>query len=211
MERGARLRRVDPSRRSASVDLRDHADRDILAAIADRDEDALRELYRRYGSLCFGLATRVAGDRTLAEDVVQEVFVAVWERASRFEAERGSVRSWLLTQVHHRAVDVVRRETSTRRRNLVLTLEDPERETRAPDAFVEEEWIALRRAQVRTAITTLSAEQREVLELAYFGGMTQREIADRLEVPLGTVKSRTITGLRRLRAELGTEGGEEER
>lgn len=197
--------------RGTSVDLRDRADRDLVAAIARRDEDALRELYRRYGGLCFGLARRVASDQTLAEDVVQEVFTTVWQRAEDFVEERGSVRAWLLTQAHHRAVDVVRRETSSRRRNVALTLPDPEREERAPDAVVEEEWIALRRAQVREAITGLSVEQREVLELAYFGGLTQREIADRIDIPLGTVKSRTITALRVLRGRLGAEPGEEER
>lgn len=187
---------------SSAAGLVEQADRDLLHGMVRRDEGSLRELYRRYGSLAFGLALRVTRDRTLAEDVVQDVFVAVWERAASFDDARGSVRSWLLTQVHHRAVDLVRRETSSRRRNLVLTLPDPDREPVDTDRIVEEDWIAHRRTEVRAALSGLPAEQQQVLDLAYFQGCTQREIAERLSVPLGTVKSRTITGLRTLRARL---------
>lgn len=170
--------------------------------MARGDEDGLRELYRRYSGIAFGLASRIAKDRTIAEDVVQEVFVGVWNRAAGFDDARGSVRSWILTQIHHRSVDHIRREESARRRNLTLTLPDPDREPPSSDVIVEEEWIALRRTQVRTALEGLSADQRQVLELAYFSGMTQREIADRTGTPLGTVKSRTITALRLLRSRL---------
>lgn len=187
------------------TELRDHADRDLLAAMAHGDEDALREIYRRYGGICFGLAARIVADRSLAEDVVQEVFVGAWRAANGFDADRGSVRSWLLTQIHHRAVDTIRREASERRRNQVLTLPDPDREPAASDAIVEEEWISMRRAQVRGALSQLSSDQREVLELAYFTGLTQRQISEQLGAPLGTVKSRTITALRRLRTALSAD------
>ena len=191
--------------RGRVTQLRDHADRDVLHAMAQGDEDALREIYRRYGGLCFGLAARILGDRSLAEDVVQEVFLAAWRAASGFDADRGSVRSWLLTQIHHRAVDAIRREASERRRNQVLALPDLDREPAPSDAVVEQEWISMRREQVRGALTQLSTDQREVLELAYFSGLTQRQIAERLDAPLGTVKSRTITALRRLRATLSAD------
>jgi RNA polymerase sigma factor (sigma-70 family) len=192
-----------------TVDFRDRDDRAVIDAICARDEEGLRELYRRYGTVCYSLALRITRDRSLAEDVVQEVFVAAWDRASTFEETRGSVRSWLVTQAHHRAVDVVRKETSTKRRNLVLTVADPDRELPGADAVVEEEWLSQRRGQVRAAVAQLPENQQQVLQLAYFSGMTQREIADQIGVPLGTVKSRTITGLRQLKAHLGDTTGED--
>jgi RNA polymerase sigma-70 factor (ECF subfamily) len=207
MRSPAILRSVEGGSHAGS-DLTDREDRELLSAMARREDDALRELYRRYGSAVFALAVRITRDRAFAEDVIQEVFIAAWDRATSFDETRGSVRAWLLTRAHHRSVDRVRGETATRRRNLVLTLDDPDREPAAPDRIVEDDWISRRRDEVRAALEHLSAEQQEVLELAYFGGFTQREIAGRVGVPLGTVKSRTITALRTLRARLSA--GEEE-
>lgn len=208
MRSSAILRSVDGGARAGSG-LADREDRDLLAGMARREEASLRELYRRYGPASFGLALRVTRDRSFAEDVVQEVFLAAWERASVFDDARGSVRSWLLTQIHHRAVDRVRRESATRRRNLTLTLPDPDQEPTAPDEHVAEgDWLRRRREAVRAALVHLPREQQEALQLAYFEGCTQREIAERVGVPLGTVKSRTITAMRALRAKLAT--GEED-
>jgi RNA polymerase sigma-70 factor (ECF subfamily) len=140
-------------------------------------------------------------DRQHAEDVVQEVFGTVWRRAATFDPARGRVRTWLLTQVHHRAVDLVRREEAERRRPKFAT--DPS--VPSSDEVVEDEWLVDRRRRVTAALDQLPDEQREVIELAYFGGLTQTQVAAARKIPLGTVKSRTLAGLRRLRSILGEE------
>jgi len=142
---------------------------------------------------------RILGDRALAEEVLQEVFLSVWRKAGAYDGARGSVRSWLLTQIHHRAVDVVRHEEAERRRNANQT---PDVAEHAIDDVVEESWISSRREQVRDALKDLPQEQREVLELAYYGGMTQKQVAERTGLPIGTVKSRTLAAMKRLRATL---------
>lgn len=181
------------------ADLQDHRDRELLARTAGGDEDAFVELYRRYGAAAHGLALRVTGDRASAEDVVQEVFVSVWRRAGSYDPGRGTARSWLLAQVHHRAVDAVRREEAQRRR--AIPGEPPA--AADPDDIVEGDWLAARRLQVRAALGRLEPDQRTVLELAYFGALTQSQVAERLGIPLGTVKSRTLAALRRLRPLVG--------
>jgi RNA polymerase sigma-70 factor (ECF subfamily) len=183
-------------------DLQDRRDRDLLARTARGEEEAFAELFRRYGSAGLGLAVRVARDRAVAEDVVQEVFVSVWRRASAYDPARGSVRSWLLAQIHHRAVDAIRREEAQRRRAMgpapVLTLD--------AEDVIEEDWLRSRRLRVRDAMRTLSDEQRSILELAYFDGLTQAQIATKAAIPLGTVKSRTVAAMRKLRDAMA--GGE---
>ena len=163
-----------------------------MGRIAEGHSDGFRDLYSRYASTAAGLAYRVIGDQVLAEEVVQEVFLSVWRSASA----RGSVRSWLLTQVHHRAVDVIRREDAERRRSLRqpdLIQADP------TEDVVEDEWLRGRRADIRVALRTISDDQRQVLHLAYFDGLTQSQVAEKLGIPLGTVKSRTLSAMLKLR------------
>lgn len=162
------------------------------------DEDAFRELYRRYGGIAYGLAVKILRQQNLAEEVVQEVFVSVWKRADTFESDRGNLRAWLLTQVHHRAVDLIRKEEAARKRDRHLVPEEVS--PSHADQIVEDAWTAQQRVRVRSALENLPLEQREVLELAYFGGLTQRQIALDTGMPLGTVKSRTMVALKSLRS-----------
>lgn len=179
------------------------SDEALVALVARADEDALAELYDRFGRIAYGLALRIVRDPALAEDVVQEGFLAVWRSAGRFVAERAKASTWILTLVHRRAVDLVRREAPRRAEPLKAVRHA------AGDDTEDEAWLRLQRAHVREALTRLPDQQREALELAYFGGFTQSELADRLGEPLGTIKSRMFTGLARLR-EVLSEGGHEE-
>lgn len=159
------------------------------------DEDALAELYDRYGRVAFGLARRVLRSESLAEDAVQEGFFAAWRGAAGFSPERGSARAWLLTLVHRRAVDMVRRSVR-RRESLAEAITEGLLEAAddvAADAALLEE-----RRRVQAALARLQPDGRQLLELAYYGGLTQSELAARLDVPLGTIKSRTSAALRRL-------------
>jgi RNA polymerase sigma factor (sigma-70 family) len=178
-----------------------HLSDEALVLLAARSEQhALAELYDRYGRTAYGLALRILRDEALAEDAVQEGFLAVWRTASRFVPERGKASTWILTLVHRRAVDVVRREQ--RRRTDALD------EAAEPGgASVDEEaWLRLQRERVQSALRQLPDQQREALELAYYGGFTQSELAERLGQPLGTIKSRMFAGLARLRELLGDPG-----
>ncbi len=166
------------------------SDEALLALIARADEQALAELYRRLDSVAYGLAFRILRDDALAQDAVQEAFLGVWRGAGRFTAERAKPSTWVLTLVHRRAVDLVRREE--RRRTEPL---DPDEAGEAPVATADD---IARREAVREALRTLPGEQREAIELAYYGGYTQAELAERLGQPLGTIKSRMFTGLARL-------------
>jgi RNA polymerase sigma-70 factor, ECF subfamily len=172
------------------VSLSDEA---LLAIIATPDGDrALAELYDRYGRVAYGLAYRVLQDSSLAEDAVQEAFLTVWRTAGTYIRERGKPSTWLLTLVHRRAVDLVRRE---QRRRRPAPVEEPATPTPAAE---EEATLRDRRRAVQAALQQLPPDQREAIELAYYGGLTQAELAEQLSVPLGTVKSRMFAGLRRL-------------
>jgi RNA polymerase sigma factor (sigma-70 family) len=171
----------------------ERSDEELLAAIAAGDDDALGALYDRFGRLAYGVAFGVLRDQALAEDAVQEAFLAVWRSARSYREERAKPSTWLLTLVHRRAVDLVRREDRRRAEPLV---EPPERAGRA---VAEEADLRERRTAVQAALRALPNDQRQALELAYYGGYTQSELAERLGVPLGTVKSRMFAGLRRLR------------
>lgn len=174
----------------------------LLARVGDGDEAAIEALYQRYGGACFALARRILDDPQLAEDVVQQVFLAMWQ-GSGYDPRRGAVSTWLLSITHHKAVDSVRKESNRRKRTAgEQTLLEVAAAGPGPD---EEAWTRLRAERTRGALRLLPAEQREVLLLAYYGGYTQREIADLTGLPLGTVKSRTLTALRRLREHLGTD------
>jgi RNA polymerase sigma factor (sigma-70 family) len=176
------------------------SDEALVALVARSEQSALAELYDRYGRTAYGLAIRVLRDEKLAEDAVQEAFLAVWRTAARFVPERGKASTWILTLVHRRAVDVVRREQ--RRRTDAL---DESHE--AAGASVDEEvWLRLQRERVQHALRQLPDQQREALELAFYGGFTQSELAERLGQPLGTIKSRMFAGLSRLRELLGDPG-----
>jgi RNA polymerase sigma-70 factor (ECF subfamily) len=180
------------------VSYRERDDEDVLASVQGRDDGALAELYDRYGRLAFGLAYRILGERGVAEDVVQEAFLAVWRRAGSYRAERGSVRAWLMSIVHNAAID--RRRGRFKREQSDVALDDLafmlESDAEETFATVAEGIVA---EQVRRALAGLPDEQRQAIELAYFGGLTQQEIAARTGTPLGTVKSRLRLGLHKLR------------
>ena len=181
-------------------------DRALVARVAQGDGSALEALYGRYGRACYGLARRILVDDQFAQDCVQEVFLALWRDASRFDASRGGFSSWLLSMTHHKAVDAVRREETLRKRRTGADVLET-RETDGP-AVDEEVWASLRGERVRAALRGLPDVQREALTLAYFGGYTQREIAGLTSTPLGTVKTRMLSGMRRLRVDLdGVSGG----
>jgi RNA polymerase sigma-70 factor (ECF subfamily) len=178
-----------------------HLSDEALVALAARSEQsALAELYDRFGRTAYGLALRILRDEALAEDAVQEGFLAAWRTAPRFVPGRGKASTWLLTLVHRRAVDLVRREERRRADSLELTAEPGGGEVD------EEAWLRLQRERVQTALRQLPDQQREALELAYYGGFTQSELAERLGQPLGTIKSRMFAGLARLRELLGDPG-----
>jgi RNA polymerase sigma-70 factor (ECF subfamily) len=179
------------------------ADQMMVERIARGDESALRELFVAYGPHAKALAQRVVASPTLAEEVVQEVFLAVWRNAGDYRPELGSVRAWLFTAVHNRAVDSVRREESFRRRAQDEAVLIPEAgEPDVAELVAENDELALRRKRMRAALDQLPDEQRSVLELMYFKGRTQAAISQETGIPLGTVKSRTLLGMRRLRKEL---------
>jgi RNA polymerase sigma-70 factor (ECF subfamily) len=179
-----------------------HLSDEALVALAARSEQtALAELYDRFGRPAYGLALRILRDEALAEDAVQEAFLALWRTASRFVPERGKASTWILTLVHRRAVDLVRREE---RRHADTLEHAPEQESR--DLVEEEAWLRLQRERVQDALRKLPDQQREAIELAYYGGFTQSELAERLGEPLGTIKSRMFMGLGRLRELLGEPG-----
>jgi len=186
----------------------DPADVQIIQRVVAGDQQALGELYDRWSKPAFSLARRVCADEGLAEDVVQEVFIAFWREPARFDPARGAFGSWLLTLVHHKAVDAVRRESAIRRRT-VPAAEDGEEWSVAPGPGADQAALgAVVAGQVRDALGRLPNEQREALALAYYGGYTQREVATLTGVPLGTVKSRMFTGVQRLRSVLGPLLGE---
>ncbi len=169
----------------------------LVALVTEGDGAALESLYGRYGRPCFALARRILTDEQLAQDVVQEVFLTLWRDAARFDSTRGGFSSWLLSMTHHKAVDSVRREENLRKRRTTSEmLEFQESDTPSPE---DEVWSMLRRDRVRTALEGLPVPQREALVLSYFGGYTQREIAQLTGTPLGTVKTRMLAGMRRLR------------
>jgi RNA polymerase sigma-70 factor (ECF subfamily) len=188
-------------------DLQDRRDRDLIDRVSGGDHAAFSELYRRYSPSAFGLANRILGDQTMAEEVLQEVFLSVWRRAGAFDPARGSVRSWLFAQIHHRSVDVVRREEAERRRSRGTV--EPEATEEDVEDVIEESWLSARRENVKSALTSLPPEQRQVIELAYYNGLTQTQVADAMGVPLGTVKSRTLAAMRRLRQALSGQAVED--
>jgi RNA polymerase sigma factor (sigma-70 family) len=188
-----------PGLRGRSASSTDDADQAVLALVIAGQLDALQELYDRDRVIAYSIALRITADASLAEDVVQDAFLGVWRNAARYADGRGSVKTWLLSIVHHRAVDAVRRRRPT--------AELPDREDVPPAALtIPDIWPdvagSLDRAEIAAAMASLSDAQREAIELAYWAGLTQQEIADRTGAPLGTVKSRVRLGLLALRKTL---------
>jgi RNA polymerase sigma-70 factor, ECF subfamily len=182
-------------------DLRALADEDLMQLVRRGRAEAFEVIYERHASAAFSLAYRIVGTRNGAEDTTQEAFLSIWRSGARYERARGSVRTWVLGIVHHRAIDHLRRATVHDRR-------------RASDEGMEERFEASERTDVevarrdeartvREAIGSLPAEQCQVIELAYFGGFTHTEIADMLDAPVGTIKGRMRLGLKKMREQLG--------
>jgi RNA polymerase sigma-70 factor, ECF subfamily len=161
-------------------------DDDLLERVAAGDDVALQQLYRRLSPPAYGLALRVLRDEHLAQDAVQEAFLQVWRDAGRFDPQRSSARGWVLTLVHRRAVDRVRREDLQRRNAGLLALHREE----GPDHVAEVVQLRAEQRAVRTAMGHLTTLQRQALEMAYFEGKTQTQIAGELDIPLGTAKTR---------------------
>ncbi len=182
-------------------DLRSLADEDVMQLVRRGDARAFEVIYERHSPAAFSLAYRMMGTRAGAEDVTQDAFLSLWRSGARYDRARGSVRTWVLGIVHHRAIDALRRATVHDRR-------------RAGDEGIEERFEAAERTDVeaarreeagtvRGALSSLPADQSQVIELAYFGGFTHTEIADMLDAPVGTVKGRMRLGLKKMRAQLG--------
>jgi RNA polymerase sigma factor (sigma-70 family) len=171
------------------------SDEALVALVARGDESALAELYDRVGRIAYGLAFRILREERLAEDAVQEGFLAVWRGAAGFRADRAKATTWILTLVHRRAVDLVRREERRR----AEPLGEEAASVAGSETTEEAAWLRFERERVQAALEQLPDNQREAIELAYYGGFSQSELAERLGVPLGTVKSRMFAGLTRLR------------
>jgi RNA polymerase sigma-70 factor, ECF subfamily len=182
-------------------DLRSLADEDVMQLVRRGDAQAFEIVYERHSAAAFSLAYRMMGTRSGAEDVTQDAFLSLWRSGARYDRARGSVRTWVLGIVHHRAIDALRRSTVHDKR-------------RASDEGIEERFEAAERTDVeaarreeagtvRNALSTLPADQCQVIELAYFGGFTHTEIAEMLEAPVGTIKGRMRLGLKKMRAQLG--------
>jgi RNA polymerase sigma factor (sigma-70 family) len=184
---------------SAAFGLSGLDDRALIAMVSEGDGRALEVLYSRYGKACYSLARRILVDEQYAQDCVQEVFLTIWRDCSKFDPAKGGFASWLLSMTHHKAVDAVRREETVRKRRAA-----PEalEETVSTLDVDEEVWSSLRGERVRAALQALPQVQREALTLAYFGGYTQREIAGLTDTPLGTVKTRMLAGMQRMRSGL---------
>jgi RNA polymerase sigma-70 factor (ECF subfamily) len=174
----------------------------LLALVARGDTASFARLYDQYSEAAYSLALRVVRDRDLAADVVQEAFLAVWKQAKTFNARRGQPSTWILTVTHNKAVDTVRRE----QRRRTETIEERHEQADPGRPVEERAWLGVTRERVRTALRRLPDPHREVLELAYFDGYTQSELAERLALPIGTVKSRTFAAMTALRGELAQAG-----
>jgi RNA polymerase sigma-70 factor (ECF subfamily) len=180
-------------------------DLELHRRLSTGDRGAFDELYARYGAAAYGLALRIAVQEAVAQEVVQEAFLALWRAPEAYDPARGTFRTFFLSLVHHRAVDAVRREERLRQRSERASNLEPVRGEDVADEVVEGAYLSVRRKQVREALTTLPPEQRQVVGLAYFGGYTQTRIAQDLGIPLGTVKTRTLAAMRKLRRALSGE------
>ena len=190
----------------AGAALRRLADEELMDRVRDGDSAAFSVIYDRHGTTAFSLAYRMAGKRNVAEDVVQEAFLSLWRTSARYDASRGSVRTWVLGIVHNRAIDALRRSNVHDKRR--ASDEGIEERFAAPERTDAEAHRRSEAGEVRAALGLLPPDQLKVIELAYFGGFTHSEIAEMLETPLGTVKGRMRLGLEKLRGVLGEEAAE---
>jgi RNA polymerase sigma-70 factor, ECF subfamily len=177
------------------------ADEELMPLVGEKDPEAFEVLYDRHGGVAYSLAYRIVGEKAAAEDVTQEAFISIWRSGARFDRARGSVRSWMLSIVRNRAIDMLRSRAGKAPK---LTFDDDEILEQRPSAELTEEE-AMRHetaSEVRGALGGLPGEQSKVIELAYFGGFSQSEISRMLGVPLGTVKGRMRLGLEKIRGEL---------
>ena len=172
------------------------ADEDLISLVEAADADAFATLYDRHSRAAFSLAYRMMGERQASEDLAQDAFLKVWRSASSYRAERGSVRTWILSIVHNRGIDQLRSHASRRRTQDRIEASAPR--SQPSEAFVET-WRNSQREQVREALNTLPPEQLKILELAYFSGYTHVEISELVDVPLGTMKGRMRLGLKKMR------------
>lgn len=191
-----------------SVELRELPDDDLVRRMSEGQVEALDVLYGRYSRVVFSFAVRILGDGLVAEEVMQEAFTRTWQQAGRFELARGSFASWLLSITHNLSIDEVRRRQRRPQRADSVDISDVLRGTTDPTADVEEAAEATElRERIRRAMDTLPEPQRRVIELAYFDGLTQREIAALLSEPLGTIKTRMRLGMQKLKDALGAQEG----
>jgi RNA polymerase sigma-70 factor, ECF subfamily len=172
------------------------ADEDLISLVEAADAEAFATLYERHSRAAFSLAYRMMGERQASEDLMQDALLKVWRSASSYRAERGSVRTWILSIVHNRGIDQIRSQASRRRMQDKIEASAPR--SQPSEAFAET-WRNSQRDQVREALDTLPPEQLKILELAYFSGYTHVEISDLLRLPLGTVKGRMRLGLKKIR------------
>lgn len=179
------------------------ADEDLISLVENGNSEAFAVLYDRHSRVAYSLAYRMMGKRQAAEDLVQEVFLRVWRATSSYKAERGSVRTWILSIVHHRGVDLLR-STASRRRTQDKV--EASAESSQPSEAFSEAWRNSQRDEIRQALGTLPPEQLKILELAYFSGYTHVEIAELLDLPLGTVKGRMRLGLKKIRDYFDSKG-----
>lgn len=186
--------------RQPRSDLHPLADEDLMSRVQDGDARAFEVIFDRHADVAFSLAYRMCGRRALAEDVVQDAFLSLWRSGARYDRGRGSVRSWVLGVVHNRAIDLFRRESVRTGRDV----SDEEAVGRLPSDESTEGEVQRRddAAQVRAALSELPGEQRQVIELSYYGGFSHAEISAMLELPAGTVKGRMRLGLTKLRLAL---------
>ena len=180
-------------------------DLELHRGLTGGDRGAFDALYRRYGAAAYGVAFRLTGQQMLAQDVVAESFLALWRTPEAYDPTRGPFRSFFLALVHHRAVDAIRREERMRHRNERASNLEPSASEDVAEGVVDQASLSARRREVRAALLALPPDQRKVLEMAYFDGLTQAAIAERLSIPLGTVKTRTFAAMQKLRAALARE------
>jgi RNA polymerase sigma-70 factor (ECF subfamily) len=192
---------LGPPRLLRPHDLRGLADEELMQLVREGEARAFEVVFDRHGGAAFSLAYRMCGRRAMAEDVVQEAFLSLWRSGARYDRGRGSVRSWVLSVVHNRAIDALRRGVVRDRRN--VDDEGIAERIAAPDLTDAEAARREEAREVRGALDELPTEQRQVIELAYFGGFTHNQIAGMLELPIGTIKGRMRLGLTKMRLALG--------
>lgn len=180
-------------------------DLELHRRLCSGDRGAFDELYRRYASPAYGLAYRLTQQQILAQDVVHDAFMALWRAPEAYDPARGAFRTFFLALVHHRAVDTIRREERLRKRQERASNLEPTHGEDVAEGVVDEAFMGVRRREVRAALTTLPPDQQKVLQMAYFEGLTQVQIAEQLQIPIGTVKTRTLAAMKKLRRALQTE------